>query len=307
MICSFIVFNAECVNLNQDSVCRLTLTPVIDNVIQAPHVFHINPEGFWEATYREIDKDLCLASPKIKEIWPEIEKLLDPFDIIISAADGYSARVLWYHLKKVAADFKTMEYLNAKAICRKLYPSEFSFSYDFLSLKYCPEFVDMGDVETITNGWATLVANGIKDSDATDLRDFADKNSLRIGRMDTMEFLPCKTKEVYKVRDRKVDFSDIEINVDEDSPFFGKNVVFTGKLEKLTRSEARKLVVGVGGYAPETLTTSTNYLVVGVQDLRVVGEKGLSGKMKKAAAFKEKGADIELIDENDFFEMLNYK
>jgi len=35
------------------------------------------------------------------------------------------------------------------------------------------------------------------------------------------------------------------------------------------------------------------------------GGKGLSGKMKTAAKYKEKGCDIEIIDEQDFLEMLN--
>lgn len=35
----------------------------------------------------------------------------------------------------------------------------------------------------------------------------------------------------------------------------------------------------------------------------IVGEKGLSGKMKNAAKFKEKGSSIEVIDEQDFIGM----
>ena len=304
---SFIVFNAECVNMNHDSICRLAFTPVINNQAQSPKLFYINPESFWDATTREIDMDLCLASPKLSEIWQEIEKLIEPFDIMVSSADGYSARVLWYHLKRLGIQFKTMEYLNAKALCRNLYPDEFSYSYDILSAKYCREFLDLGDAETVTNGWANLLIREFEDCEESNLREFAQKSKLKIGKLDVAEFIPSITKKDYSGRNKKVDFSDVEINADVDHPFFDKNVVFTGKLEKLTRAEARKLVVGVGGLAPENLTTSTNFLVVGVQDLRIVGEKGLSGKMKKAAAFKEKGAEIELIDENDFFEMMNYK
>ena len=63
-------------------------------------------------------------------------------------------------------------------------------------------------------------------------------------------------------------------------------------------------MVKAGGNAPDTLTTSTDLLVVGVQDIRVVGEKGLSGKMKKAEQFKAKGFNIEIIDEEDFLQML---
>lgn len=67
---------------------------------------------------------------------------------------------------------------------------------------------------------------------------------------------------------------------------------------------AREAVVKVGGFAPSSLNSSTDFLVVGNQDLRVVGEKGLSGKMKKAAEMRSKGLPIEVINEFDFLEML---
>lgn len=304
---SFIVFSAECVNTSEDSICRLCFKPVVNGEIQQPKVYYINPEAHWEATFRSVDRELCLSSPTLKELWKELEELFMSYDMIIPIANGYSARVLWYHLKRLAVDFKHMEFVNANTLCRKLYPGEFSYSYYHLSLKYCPAYINDGDIKTLTNGWAELINKGLENLQIENLRSFAENNNIIIGKLDMMEFVPSGTIRDYSLKNRKLDFSDVEINIDEDNPFFEKNVVFTGKLEKITRSEARKLVVSVGGAAPETLTKSTNYLVVGVQDLRVVGEKGLSGKMKKAAAFKEKGADIELIDENDFFEMFNYK
>ena len=73
----------------------------------------------------------------------------------------------------------------------------------------------------------------------------------------------------------------------------------------MPRADARRAVVAVGGQAPERVTKDLDYLVVGTQDLRVVGESGLSGKMKLAAHFNEKGSEIEVITEQDFMEMLN--
>ena len=85
----------------------------------------------------------------------------------------------------------------------------------------------------------------------------------------------------------------------------GLNVVFTGKMQ-MPRDEARKAVIRIGGFAPKGLTQDTDYLVVGVQDLRVVGESGLSSKMKTAQKYREKGLPIEVISEADFLEMIQY-
>lgn len=78
-------------------------------------------------------------------------------------------------------------------------------------------------------------------------------------------------------------------------------------MESFTRDEARRMVHKIGGTTKDNVTKDTNYLVVGAQDLRVVGESGLSGKMKKAQKFLEAGDPIEIIDEKDFIEMMFYK
>ena len=135
--------------------------------------------------------------------------------------------------------------------------------------------------------------------------EFLDKNKIEPGLLSTKEFKPSICLRDYsKRKEHKFDPSDIVVEADPEHLLFGMNVVFTGKLESLKRDDARSLVIKVGGNAPDRLTTETDYLVVGVQDLRVVGEKGLSGKMKSAAKYKEKGFPIEIIDEKDFLDMM---
>ena len=305
---SFLIFNAETVNQNCDSICRLTFTPVKNGVILSPKVFYINPQSVWEATSRKIDRGYCEAAPTMAEAWKAMSELISGDDIMVAASDGFSARALWGHLKRMDISFSPMEYLNAKALARKLFPTEFSYNFDMLAGKFTPEWQYAEDPEAVTNGWAQILMRGMTEQGVPDLRSFAEESGINIGKLSPEDFLPSLTKRDYSNRpSTKLDFSDVDLNPDPENPFYGMNVVFTGKLEYLTRDNARRLVYSVGGEAPERLTNSTNFLVVGKQDLRVVGEKGMSGKMKKAAAMKEKGADIELIDESDFFEMIKYK
>ncbi|MCA8979860.1 MAG: NAD-dependent DNA ligase LigA [Planctomycetes bacterium] len=62
--------------------------------------------------------------------------------------------------------------------------------------------------------------------------------------------------------------------VSGDSPFAGKTVVFTGSLESMTRAEAKHSVESVGGKVASSVSSKTDYLVVG-------GKPG--SKAKKAA------------------------
>ena len=92
--------------------------------------------------------------------------------------------------------------------------------------------------------------------------------------------------------------------IDPSHPFYGKTFVFTGALQAMVRSEAQKLVLNKGGFCGTSISSSTNYIVMGVQDLRKVGEDGKSSKIEKAEKLLSKGVEIELMNEDDFLRML---
>lgn len=91
---------------------------------------------------------------------------------------------------------------------------------------------------------------------------------------------------------------------DETHPLYNKNCVFTGILEKMDRKHAMQLVVNVGGKCQDSVTSATNYLILGNNDYCHSIKDGKSTKQKKAEALKLKGNDIEIIPEDVFYEMI---
>ena len=87
---------------------------------------------------------------------------------------------------------------------------------------------------------------------------------------------------------------------DPENIFYGATVVFTGTLSSMTRGEAQQMVADIGGNVANSVTKQTDYLVFGHQDLKLVGEDGLSGKQEKAMKMKAGGHSIELMTETDF-------
>ena len=65
-----------------------------------------------------------------------------------------------------------------------------------------------------------------------------------------------------------------------------------------------RMVLDIGGRTKDTVTRSTDYLVVGQQDFRIVGQDGMSGKQKKAMQMIEKGASLVILSEAEFMEMI---
>lgn len=80
------------------------------------------------------------------------------------------------------------------------------------------------------------------------------------------------------------------------SPFAGKSVVFTGKLESLDRRQAQKLVVELGGTTPSSVSKELSMLVVGGDEL----EGKPTGKRAKAEKYNADGSQIAILSEHAF-------
>lgn len=116
-----------------------------------------------------------------------------------------------------------------------------------------------------------------------------------------LEFKSTKRKD-YQDRLKAVVPSSQEC--DKTNPIFGKVVVFTGTLSSMSRKAAFQVVADLGGHPEDSITKRTNFLVVGEEEFAAAKKEGSSKKMKKAEAYREKGADITIMDESTFFQMI---
>ena len=86
----------------------------------------------------------------------------------------------------------------------------------------------------------------------------------------------------------------------------GKSFAFTGQLTTMTREHAREKVLNKGGSVPSSVTKSLDYLVVGNLESPLInsgnGKKGM--KLLKAQQLNERGANIQIITEGNFIDML---
>lgn len=300
----FLLFHTEAVNADHDAVCRLVLVPVIKGERQQSVQFLFDPEARFEFVMSRLGRSEVESFPKYKDQWPEVQKLLDRFDMLVSSADGNSAYSLAGTLKRIGISQSEKTYCNAKSICRRSF-NEVCYTLDYLGYKLFGNTVLEFEPVEVAERWADLVIKGLEKSEAETWEQFLTEAKIAPGYFSADNFKPSKCIRDYSNRKLTAFNPDsVTVDADESHPFYGMSVVFTGKLENFKRDDARAMVVGVGGEAPERLTKSTDYLVVGAQDLRVVGDKGMSGKMKQAAQYREKGAPIEIIDENDFLEMM---
>jgi DNA polymerase-3 subunit epsilon len=84
---------------------------------------------------------------------------------------------------------------------------------------------------------------------------------------------------------------------------YGQTIVFTGELS-ISRAEAFEAAAEIGLEIKSGVSKKTDYLVVGEQNENLVGPTGISNKQIKAEALIEEGVDIQILDEDEFMELI---
>ncbi|MEG0260242.1 MAG: BRCT domain-containing protein [Lysinibacillus sp.] len=82
-------------------------------------------------------------------------------------------------------------------------------------------------------------------------------------------------------------------------PFTNKQIVFTGALSTMTRSEAARKVRACGGMLQGAVTKETDFVILGEK------RRGISTKQLKAEHLIDLGQDIQIIAEDDFLWLIS--
>lgn len=123
------------------------------------------------------------------------------------------------------------------------------------------------------------------------------------------EWFHAYSKRIYlsnKNNNSKSDYEkirNIEINNNATGILNGKYIVFTGSLS-IKREEAMKKAAECGAIPNGSVTTKTNYLVVGKDDYGKFKLGNKSNKMIRAEELIKRGQDLEIITEDDFLDLL---
>jgi NAD-dependent DNA ligase len=132
------------------------------------------------------------------------------------------------------------------------------------------------------------------------------------GKLFQDSWLPCRSRVFLSKADESQRFTErlSSIGVDGHSPdpsgdFYGKAVAITGTLVSMKREEAQSLLVQAGAIVKDGVSSKLDYLVAGMQDSqRLVKGEVQSSKYRKVEEMRSKGSGIEIIDEEQFLQML---
>ena len=82
----------------------------------------------------------------------------------------------------------------------------------------------------------------------------------------------------------------------------GEKIVFTGKLDTLSRKQAQDLVSALGGKPQAAVTKDTTILVIGKASTNLFQEDSRSLKMQKVEILQQEGYSVCVLSEQAFLE-----
>ncbi len=301
----FITIDFETATSQRDSPCEIALTFVKDNIIVETKTWLIKPKykqfDHFNILINSIRPEDVANEPEFNILWTEIRSLIEN-QFLIAHNAAFDISVLRSTLKAYQLAFPVLNYSCSYIFCKKVWQG--LSSYDLKSL--CKlNSIDLSHHKAGADSRATaeLVLKAFELSEVLCKEEFMEKLKITVGQLYEGGFSPCETKRSSKERDLTKIIGD-PLKHKAESLFYGRSVVFTGTLLSMVRAEAQQAIADIGGIISNNVYKDTDYLIVGQQDYRIVGEDGMSTKQEKAVKLIDKGATLEIISENDFIRNL---
>lgn len=309
----FITIDFETANNNMNSACSVGIVGVKDLAISFSEYYLIKPPT---DTFRKENTEIHgLTFEDVKDaegfpfVWKKIKHYFEN-EMIIAHNAQFDMSVLKSCLDSYGIPNPDFNYLDSIVISNPICGSSIGTSLDdratYFSIDMKNHHNALDDAATCAN----IVICSLKTHELTDITKY-----LRLHKnIKVHDFQSIKANKTMNGAKRP-SYSNIKMSeitaatseFDKKHPFYKKNIVFTGELLNYDRKEAMQIVADLGGVNKSGVSSITHYLIVGVQDKKLVGEDGLSGKEEKAYDLIKRGFDIKVIHEDEFTKIANKK
>ena len=306
---NYFVIDFETANSNRSSACALGIIEVNNKSIINTWDYLINPEedfDFFNTMLHGISESDVINKPTFPDIWNEISSILEG-KIVIAHNASFDISVLRHVLDKYNLHYPTFCYSCTRILSKKTWPNLINYKLDTIAKMLQIDFIHHKACEDAIA--TSKIFNSILDlNNTSNFEELHNLLKVNIGCIFTNGYIPCKVKYSYSnSNDSYWKPKDIvpETNIfDTEHELYNKGIAFTGTLSSMPRKQAAQLAVNKGAIFTNSVTKKTNYLVMGMQDYSKFTDGKKSSKLKKTEELIKAGQDIEIIDENEFLNLL---
>lgn len=209
----------------------------------------------------------------------EITKLIDKETLVISQNATFDISVIRYFCDKFKMEYPSFDYLCTWKLNQILYGEDEDIEDIEIDMKNSPQKA----FDTIKEYKNIIIKSPYKT-----LKEILDKYHISKGKLLSNDYKPFGINRV-------------------ENQLHRKNIVFTGGLSAMRRAEAFKIVKNLGAFPSNTVSKTTDILVIGNQGLKRFNTRGKSSKMLSAERLVSQGMGLKIITEDEFLIMVNIK
>ena len=242
-----------------------------------------------------ITNEMLTDAPSLEDVLSKARAFMGD-DILVGYNVNFDINFLYDAYEKTGGEYFNNNYIDAWRFSRRLFPEQkhhrLKDMVETLNISRSDEHRALSDCDATLECYFKLRELA--------LEKYGDEKQFAATWRKKSSFY--NTFDAIKVSSIKTD----NVVFDETHPLYGKVCVFTGKLNSMTRTDAAKAVVDVGGICGDNVTKDTNYLILGNNDYCAMIKDGKSNKQKKAEKYKLDGLEIEIISEAVFLDLISY-
>ena len=285
MTLTFNAIDVETANADRASICQIGIIQVRDGVIADHWQSLINPNAWFDplnVSIHGLNANDVRNSPSFSDIRGELDRLSE--SILISHT-SFDRVALERALKEHGLEPLRVTWLDSARIVRRAWPEQYGKS-----------------------GWglkdvATNLDISFNHHDALeDAKAVAEIVLRACTSTDTgiVDWLHLVAQPIFPSSDRTA-VSKPEAN--PDGSLYGETILFTGELS-VARTKAGELAAQAGCKVAYNASKKVTMLVVGTQDESKLRGYEKSSKHRKIETLINKGSNIEILSESDFFDLL---
>lgn len=300
----FVAIDFETANSVRSSVCSIGIVKVKNGKIHEELHTLINPLSefhYYNTKIHGITEYMVHNAPTFEEFWPNFKQYIENQTIIAHNA-SFDIGVLRDSLNRIHEAEPNFQYGCSYRIAKKVWPNLYNHKLSTVS-NYLSISLRHHDALEDARASALITLEALKKTKTNSIQELSILHKLKLGSpAATTKKLAHARKSSGDAFLQSVDPENIPMN--NKHPFYGANIVFTGRMVSMTRAIAAQLAVNCGAICKGSVDIYTNFLVVGDNDLVKYVQGIKSAKMKKVEEMIEQGYPIEIVGEQDFLRLV---
>lgn len=278
---TFNSIDVETANADRASICQIGVIQVRDGEVQNEWSTLVNPGDWfdpWNVSIHGIDESAVKGSPTFSRVHETLLSLLE--GSVAVTHTSFDRIALERAATQHGMNRIQVAWLDSASIVRRVWPDRYGRSGyglrkvadDFgISFQHHDALEDARTAAEIVIRACAATTTGITSWLSREKQQRARQSGRRIGKYG--------------------------------GALYGESLVFTGALG-IPRKDAADLAANAGSNVTDSVTKQTTILVVGTQDKTRLNGYEKSSKQRKAEEMIVNGAEIQILSEDDFFELV---